>query len=162
MIDYVKLISNIPNLKNGDLVVTNSYYFASSLLSTQNLIYIDRFKDLNGVKPDWIIALDDVEYSFDHEVEKGICCLQTSLDFLTAPKLKYWYEELGLYVYKILIMDDNDEKYKYFVIFKCRCCTRCRFRNNACCPSSSENVEEHSHSYSSEKNEIFDFVNFIL
>jgi len=165
MIDYVKLISNIPNLKDGDLVVTNSYEFAGSLNVKQNLIYIDNFKNFNSeqIRSDWVISVREIEYSTNFETEKGICCLENDLSFLTAKNLEYLYHEQGLYIYKIIALDESDE-YKYFIILKKRCCTRCRFRNNACCPNATtETAEEIKHAHIGEENKgtRFDFFTFI-
>jgi len=163
MIEYEKLISMIPDVKLGDLVITNSYEFAGALPSYQNLIYINELKNFyhQGYTVDWVISVDDEEYSIEIEVEKGICILINNLTWLSAKHLKYLYEEQGLYTYKIVAMDD-DEPFKYFVILKKRCCTRCRFRDNACCPKSemnSDNEDTHQHE---KKNERFDFLSFLL
>lgn len=161
MIDYEKLFLNIPNVKDGDLILTNSYDFAGVLPSKINSIYINELKTFGrNMKPDWVISVDDDYYS-EIDVEKGICCLENNLSFLTAKKLEYLYHQQGLYVYKIIAMD-QDEIYKYFVILKKRCCSRCKFRNNSCCPLTEEKVEEHTHEHSEKKNERFDFVDFIL
>jgi len=162
MIDYSKLISNIPNLKDGDLVVTNSYEFAGSLTAKQNLIYINNFKNFNSdpIRADWIISVDEEEYSTNLETEKGICCLEDNLSFLTAKNLEYLYHEMGLYIYKIIALDETEE-YKYFIIFKKRCCTRCRYRNNACCPNV-ELSEPETHQHQHSENQRFDFFDFIL
>jgi hypothetical protein len=183
MIDYEKLFLNIPNIKDGDLVLTNSYDFAGVLPSKINLIYINELKTFGrNMKPDWVISVDDVYYS-EIDVEKGICCLENNLSFLTARKLEYLYHQQGLYVYKIIAIleptvpvkppflsmgsEGNDEfpQNKYFIILKKRCCSRCKFRNNSCCPltENNEKVEEHTHEHTHEKKyERFDFVDFIL
>lgn len=164
MIDYQKLLSNIPNLKHGDLVLTNSYDFAGVLPSNQNLIYINNFKNFCGERylSDWIISVDDIEYSIEFEVEKGICCLENNLNWLHAEKLKYLYHQQGLYVYKIIAIDTN-EPFKYFVILKKRCCSRCKFRDNSCCPNATtETTEEIKHIHThTDKYERFDFFSFI-
>jgi hypothetical protein len=160
MIDYQKLISNIPNLADGDLVLTNSYYFAGSLNAKQNLIYINDFKNFysDPIRSDWVISVGEIEYSSMFSAEKGICCLENDLSYLTAKNLKCLYQEQGLYIYKIIALDESEE-YKYFIILKKRCCTRCRFRNNSCCPTTElSEPETHQHS----ENQRFDFFDFIL
>ena len=165
MIDYQKLISNIPNLADGDLVLTNSYYFAGSLNAKQNLIYINDFKNFysDPIRSDWVISVGEIEYSSMFSTEKGICCLENDLSYLNSKNLKCLYQEQGLYVYKIISLEDDVEPYKYFIILKKRCCTRCRFRNNSCCPTTTELSEPETHQHQhSEKNERFDFFDFIL
>lgn len=167
MIDYQKLLSNIPNLNYGDLVLTNSYDFAGVLPSNQNLIYINKFKNFCGERylSDWIISVDDVEYATEFDIEKGICYLVDNLSWLNVERLKYLYHEQGLYVYKIIAMDD-DEPFKYFVILKKRCCSRCKFRDNACCPvinnDPKHTTEELKHIHThTDKHERFDFFTIL-
>ncbi len=158
MIDYQKLVSHIPNIENGDLFLTNSYDFAGVLTKDLNLIYINKFKNFNmeGIyQTDWIVATDEIEYVSDFSsIEKGICCLEQNLLFLNPDNLKHLYHDMGLYVYKIVVLDDED--YKYFIILKKRCCTKCNLRANACCPNAVQ-VEEPVHTHSEKKYERFDF-----
>ena len=155
--DYKKMISNIPDLSEGDLIMTNSYDFVNCLSSKQNLIYVNDFRDfMDHIKPDWIIAVDaNDEYITDFLTEKGACILTNDIDWLLNSKhLRHLYEVLGFYTYKIIVFDNQE--FKYFIILKKRCCSRCKYRNSSCCDEN-ENEDENKH----DKTTRFDFLNYI-
>jgi len=149
--NYKKLIERVPDLLDGDLIMIDSYNFVDSFTSKQNLIYVNNFKDFTDtVKPDWLITeLFENILNIDN-VEKGICILTNEIDWLLdLHNIKQLYEVLGYFTHSIVLTDSKE--FKYFIILKKRCCSRCKFRDTACC----DKDEEH------DKSIRFDFLNYI-
>jgi len=149
--NYKKLIERVPDLLDGDLIMIDSYNFVDSFTSKQNLIYVNNFKDFTDtVKPDWLITeLFENILNIDN-VEKGICILTNEIDWLLdLHNIKQLYEVLGYFTHSIVLTDSKE--FKYFIILKKRCCSRCKFRDTSCC----DKDEEH------DKSIRFDFLNYI-
>ena len=141
----------MPDLLDGDLIMIDSYNFVDSFTSKQNLIYVNNFKDFTDtVKPDWLITeLFENILNIDN-VEKGICILTNEIDWLLdLHNIKQLYEVLGYFTHSIVLTDSKE--FKYFIILKKRCCSRCKFRDTSCC----DKDEEH------DKSIRFDFLNYI-
>jgi len=149
--NYKKLIERVPDLLDGDLIMIDSYNFVDSFTSKQNLIYVNNFKDFTDtMKPDWLITeLFENILNIDN-VEKGICILTNEIDWLLdLHNIKQLYEVLGYFTHSIVLTDSKE--FKYFIILKKRCCSRCKFRDTSCC----DKDEEH------DKSIRFDFLNYI-
>lgn len=109
---YKKFI-DLVELKNDDLIYTNSKVFADELLPyTTSLIYTKTFKNFLGNDgPDWIFSYDDAYYPFQYDVLKGVCILSHDLEYF---KDESFMNDVNtkLKIYKIFLLDNL-----YFVIF---------------------------------------------
>jgi len=151
--NYKKLINRIHNLSDGDLIMTDSYNFIDAFSSKQNLIYVNNFKEFTDtVRPDWMVTelFDENILNIDN-VEKGICLLTNEIEWLfDSHNLKQLYEVLGYYTHSIILTDNKE--FKYFLILRKRCCSKCKFRDTTCCNKD----EEHDNQLIR-----FDFLNYI-
>lgn len=111
MTTYKKFIELV-ELKDDDLIYTNSKVFANDLLSHSSyLIYTKKFKDFLGNDPDWLFSYEDAYYPFQYDVLKGICILSHDLEYF---KDTTSMDDVNtkLKIYKIFLLDNL-----YFVIF---------------------------------------------
>ena len=109
----MKKFIELVELKDDDLIYTNSKALANDLLEHTNyLIYTEKFKNfLENDGPDWIFSYDDTYYPFQYDVLKGICILSHDLDyFKNADLIDDIYKKLK--IHKIVILDNL-----YFTIF---------------------------------------------
>lgn len=110
MTTYKKFI-DLVELKDEDLIYTNSMKFANEI-DTTSLIYTKTFKNFLGNDgPDWIFSYEDAYYPFQYDVLKGICILSHDLEYF---KDTTSMDDVNtkLKIYKIFLLDNL-----YFVIF---------------------------------------------
>ena len=109
--NYKKFIELV-ELKDDDLIYTNSKEFANDLLSYSSyLIYTEKFKNFLNDSPDWVVSYEDAYYPFQYDVLKGICILSHDLEYFKDKELMNDVNK-KLKIYKIVMLDNL-----YFTIF---------------------------------------------